>query len=123
MDVFRDIVTMHCQVFREVAWRQVYDTLHSVPRLFQSWACKQVTGVAGTNVNLNVIDEEHDSPCPSCGRALELETCDHVLHCKEAGRVDTLKRSIYWLEDWLRDSGTELNLRECMLEYAQQTSK
>ena len=59
MDVFRDIVTMHCQVFREVAWRQVYDTLHSVPRLFQLWACKQVTVVAGTNVNLNVIDEEY----------------------------------------------------------------
>ena len=115
-ETFCKLDLMYAQAFREVAWRQVYDTLHSVPRLFQLWACKQVTGVAGTNVNLNVIDEEHDPHCPSCGRAME--TCSHVLHCEEAGRVDALKRSIDWLEDWLREAGTEPNLRECLIEYA-----
>ena len=33
---------LSADAFQEVAWRQVYDTLHSVPRLFQLWACKQV---------------------------------------------------------------------------------
>ena len=37
--------------FQEVAWRQVYDTLHDVPRMFQIWACKQVTNIAGVNSN------------------------------------------------------------------------
>ena len=38
--------------------------------------------------------------------------------CEEAGRVDALKRSIDWLEDWLREAGTEPNLREYLIEYA-----
>ena len=33
--------------FQEVAWRQVYDALHDVPMMFQIWACKQVTNMAG----------------------------------------------------------------------------
>ena len=74
-------------------------------------------GVAGTNVNLVVIDEEQDPHCPSCGQALE--TCAHVLHCEEAGRVDALKRLIDWLDDWLRNAGTEPNLQECLIEYTQ----
>ena len=37
--------------FREVAWRQVYDALHDVPRMFQIWACKKVTNIAGVNSN------------------------------------------------------------------------
>ena len=37
--------------FQEVAWRQVYDALHEVTRMFQIWACKQVTNIAGVNSN------------------------------------------------------------------------
>ena len=37
-------------VFKEVSWRLVYDTLQEVPRLFQIWACKQVMNKAGTNL-------------------------------------------------------------------------
>ena len=37
--------------FDEVAWRQIYNTLFSVPRMFGIWACKQVMSITGTNVN------------------------------------------------------------------------
>lgn len=35
--------------FDEVWWQAVHKALNEVPRMFQIWACKQVTGVAGTN--------------------------------------------------------------------------
>ena len=50
-ETFFKLGLMSVSSFREVAWRQVNDTLHAVPWLFQLWACKQVTDVAGTNVN------------------------------------------------------------------------
>jgi hypothetical protein len=72
--------------------------------------------VAGTNANQAVYTEGHDPHCPSCSQAIE--TCSHVLHCKEAGRVDALKRSIGWLDDWLKKVGTEPSLRRALVRYA-----
>jgi hypothetical protein len=89
---FFRIGIMSAHSFQEVAWRQVHDALHSVPRLFQLWAAKQVMDVAGTNEMQSRYTEGHDPHCPSC--ASEIETCSHVLHCEEAGRVDALQRSI-----------------------------
>ena len=108
---------MSWRSFQEVAWQQVYDTLHKVPRLFHLWACKQVMDVAGTNVNQAMFTEGHDPHCPSCDN--KLETCAHILHCEEAGRVDALHHSIDWLDKWPKETGTEPSLRECLVEYAQ----
>jgi hypothetical protein len=37
------------QQFDAIAWEAVYAALHSMPQLFQLWACKQVWDIAGTN--------------------------------------------------------------------------
>ena len=63
-DTFFHLGIMSSDAFDEVAWRPVYDALHSVPRLFQLWACKQVMEVAGTNVNQAHYKEGHDPHCP-----------------------------------------------------------
>ena len=78
----------HADQFKEVAWRQVYDTLHLVPRMFGIWTCKQVMGIAGTNYN------------PSCDFCLE--TCGHVLFCEEEGRVNALHKTIRSLESLIQ---------------------
>ena len=41
-----------------------------------------------------------------------------MLHCEEAGRLDTLHRSIDWLDNWLKEAGTDPSLREGLVEYA-----
>ena len=87
---------LHADQFKEVAWRQVYDTLHSVPQMFGIWACKQVMGIAGTNYNQAQYKEEHNPNCPSCDSCLE--TCGHVLFCEEEGRADALHKTIRSLE-------------------------
>lgn len=58
---------MSSHSFQEVAWRQVYDALqlHTVPRLFQFWACKQAMEVAGTNLMQLAYKDAHDPHCPS----------------------------------------------------------
>lgn len=102
--------------FHEVAWEEVYATLHEVPRMFQLWAAKQVMGIAGTNSYQARYKEDHDPHCPSCDNAIE--TCAHVLHCCEAGRVEALHRSIGWLDDWMKEVGTEPSLRRWLVAYA-----
>ena len=83
--------------FQKVAWRHVYNTLHAVPRMFALWAAKQVTDIAGTNLNLNIRSRSKESPtgthdphCPSCGK--EIEDSGHVLSCQEAGRRENRLR-------------------------------
>jgi len=102
--------------FEEVEWPAVYHALTEVPRMFQIWACKQVTGVAGTNEMQSRYTPNHDKHCPSC--KVEIETCGHVLECEEAGRVDVLHQSVDLLDEWLRDKGTVGKLRRCLIEYA-----
>ena len=77
--------------FQEVAWMQVYDVLHDVPIMFQIWACKQVTNIAGVNSNHAVYKANHDPMCPSCNK--EEETCIHSLGFYEEGRLQN-KHSI-----------------------------
>jgi len=115
-DTFFQLGVMSAHSFDEVAWRHVYDTLHEVPRLFQLWACKQVMEVAGTNLQQSHYTEGHDPHCPSCAHALE--TCSHVLHCEEAGRVDALAAAISRLDTWLQQEHTDPILRSCLVDYA-----
>ena len=119
-EVFVNLKLLDGEAFEEVAWRQVHDTLHDLPRLFQIWACKQVTNIAATNKREHQIKKrkniEHDPRCPSCNTAIE--TCGHILHCQEAGRVDCLQNSIDLLEDWLAEAETERGLKECIIKFA-----
>ena len=48
-----------CQ-FDAIAWEAVHEGLHSVPPLFQLWACKQVWDIAGTNYLRSKWDESVD---------------------------------------------------------------
>ena len=102
--------------FRQVAWKIVYDVLHEVPRLFQIWAAKQVNDIAGTNFQQSQYLEHHSPICPSCN--VSVETCAHVLHCREAGRVTALMRSIDLLDGWLEKAGTDRTLRRCIVLFA-----
>ena len=86
--------------FQEVACRQVYEALHEVPMMFQNWACKQVTNIAGVNSNQAVYKANHDPMCPSFNE--EEETCRHVLGCDEEGRVKSLNCTIDLLDNWMR---------------------
>ena len=68
---FHSLKTLNPEEFKEVAWRQIYDTLHNVPRMFQLWTCKQIVDGAGTHYNLaKQNQEEHDPCCPSCGQEI-----------------------------------------------------
>jgi len=68
--------------FDAIDLRSVHNTLHSLPRLFQLWASKQVLKIAGTMKYLSHQDGQ--SPlCPSCLECTE--TCRHIARCQEVG--------------------------------------
>ena len=102
--------------FNEVYWPACYAALSDTKHLFQLFACKQMLGIAGCNQNQAYYTPGHDKKCPSCKR--ETETCAHVLACEESGRVEALHRSIDLLDEWLRENGTETNLRRFLIQYA-----
>ena len=95
--------------FQEVAWRQVHDALCEVPRIFQVFACKQVTNRAGVYVNQAKYMKDQDTRCPSYGK--KAETCQPVLCSEEEGRVKALNCTIDLLDSWLQKLGTNKTLR------------
>ena len=119
-EVFRDLGILGFQAFDQVAWRPVHNALLSVPRLFQLWAAKQVTGIAGTNLRLHICSRRKPNPhcklCPSCG--IKTEDCEHVLTCEESNRVDCLLKSIDMIDKWLEENGTEPRLRMALVRFA-----
>ena len=119
-EVFRDLGILEFQAFDQVAWRPIHDALLSVPRLFQLWAAKQVTGIAGTNLRLHICSRRKPNPhckwCPSCGD--KAEDCEHVLTCEETKRVDCLLKSIDRLDKWLEEQGTEPRLHMALVRFA-----
>ena len=102
--------------FQEVAWGQVYDALHDVPRMFQIWACKQVTNRVGVNSNQAVNKANHEPMFPSCNE--EEETCRHVLGCDEEVRVKALNCTIDLMDNWMMMVGTNGPLRNFLTAYA-----
>ena len=119
-EVFVELKLMDAHAFDEVAWREIFKAMHTLPRLFQIWACKQVTDIAGTNKREYTIKKRkkvfHDPRCPSCASATE--TCAHVLTCREAGRVEVLNKSVDLLEEWLTDAKTETSLKQAICRFA-----
>jgi hypothetical protein len=90
----------------------VCSQLHSVPRLFQLWACKQMMGIA----LIMEWDKTVVQKCPSCMQ--ERDTCAHVLHCCHAGRVEMLHHTIDITEAWLIEVDTDPDLVDCIAVYA-----
>ena len=106
---------LHGDTFDAIAWKYVQVALEEVPRCFQLWAYKQVFDIAGTNGLRSRWTDGLLKRCPSCRR--RTETAAHVLYCEEAGRVETLQRTIDLLEEWLIEVGTDADLRKCLVQY------
>lgn len=104
------------EAFEHVDWHNYWEVMHSVPRLFQLWVCKQTMSIAATNMARSKFTEGLSPLCPSC--STEEETCAHILKCTERGRVDALNNSIALLGDWLTTVHTEPQLRQVIVIYA-----
>jgi hypothetical protein len=101
--------------FDRIDWEMVHIALQRVPRMFQIWACKQVSDIAPANGNCP-WERSICLLCPSCAQVPE--TCAHILFCNHSGRVDTLMTSINLLASWLAAVDTDLDLRDCIVDYA-----
>jgi hypothetical protein len=114
---YHSLDILHSNQFDLVDWEMVHSLLCSVPKLFQLWACKQVTNFAVTNAKVYWWEKSVGMTlCPSCMQVPE--TCAHVLHCCHDGRVETLLHMIDIMDEWLRDAGTETALQGYLVEYA-----
>jgi hypothetical protein len=102
--------------FDLVDWEMVHALIRHVPKLFQLWACKQVTNIATTNANVYRWDKLVGTPlCPSCMQVPE--TYAHILYCCHDGRVQTLFHTINLMDKWLGDANTEPVLHDCLVKY------
>ncbi len=100
------------QQFDAIVWEAVYASLHSVPQMFQLWACKQVWDIASTNDLYSRWDKAVSKWCPSCHHAKE--TLEHVIGCSKVGQVKTLQAIIGFVEDWLVEAGMDSGVRRCV---------
>ena len=102
--------------FKKMDWEMVHTGLHGLPQIFQIWACKQVMGVARTNLYQSKYWPNHDPMCPSFTRSIE--SCAHVLECPEEGRVETLLVTIDFLDSWMKKRGIDKGLQNFLVRYA-----
>jgi hypothetical protein len=47
----------------------------------------------------------------------EQDTCEHVLFCCHADRVETLQQTVDLMENWLTEADTDPDLLDCIAEY------
>jgi hypothetical protein len=106
--VFHSQKILTAEAFEEVAWPDVFHTLHDVPKMFQIFACKQVFSVSATFHFMNKRDESISPMCPSC--SVCRETAGHILSCGEEGRVEALNKLSDRMTSWMIDSGVERDL-------------
>ncbi len=100
--------------FDAIDWSSVYNTLHSLPRLFQLWASTHVLKIAGTMKYLSHQDGR--SPlCPSCQECTE--TCKCIARCQEEGREVAFRESTNAVERWMETVDTNSNVKELLLAY------
>lgn len=87
--------------FDEIAWEDIHHTLHSLPKMFQLFAGKQVFGVSAVLGNLSKQKEFSSlgNKCPSCTTCKE--TTQHVLLCREIGRVKCVNLMINRISEWM----------------------
>ena len=100
-----------------VDWEAVHAALHSVPRMFQVFASKQVFDIGGTNRWLARFDQarQQSNKCPSCFEAVE--TAEHIVHCCHAGRVEALQLTIKLTDKWMKAVDTDPTIRDCIYFY------
>jgi hypothetical protein len=87
-----------------------------VPCLFQVWASKHVLGIAGT-MKFFAHQDGQESTCPSC--QLCEETCTHILHCPEVGRMEAFLQLVKELSRWMKENEMHPDLISVILKYAQ----
>ncbi len=115
---YHDMNILDAGQFDKVDWEMVHALLWRVPQMFQIWACKQVMNISPANANIPWVNSIN-SLCPSCAQVPE--TCLHILHCNNAGRVDALLKSIDLLDTWLEEVDTDCDLCDCIIEYTKGT--
>ena len=103
--------------FEEVAWKEVHSTLHTLPKMFQLFAGKQVFGVSAVLANLSKQKEyaHLGDKCPSC--SICKETTSHLLFCREIGRVRCLRKLIFQITDWMDKVGTTTALSDLITDF------
>ena len=99
----------------------VWGAPKDAPQMFQIWENKQAINIAGVNKNLAKYKPRQSKKCPSCGRAIE--TCAHVLTCREEERVKNLRSSLRLADAWLQEVGTHDSLMSCLMWYARERVK
>ncbi len=114
---FHETGRMSPDTLNKVDWPHVHRTLHEeVSRLFQVWACKQVTNIAAMNKNLSQRHRDGWSDkYPCC--TIHVETAEHILLCPEAGRVEAFQLCTTALERWLDKADTNPDLTDSIVEY------
>jgi hypothetical protein len=101
--------------FDKVGWPEVHATLHSVLRLFQVWASKQVLEIAG-RMNFLSHQEGRDTKCPSCLACNK--TCRHIAVCPEAGRSTVYQQSVASIISWMSANATHPDVKAVVATYA-----
>jgi hypothetical protein len=108
-------ILSHSQ-FKSINWVSIYQMLHDLPRLFQTWAAKHVLRIVGT-IKFLAHQDGRSPLCPSCQECSK--TCTHIACCPKIRRAAAFAQSTQGVEQWLEQQNTHSNLQSLILKYLQ----
>ncbi len=85
--------------FDLVDWENVDRTMQSLPKMYQVWITKHVSGFCGTNKLLSRILPNTSNRCQCCGTPDE--TPSHITRCSNPGRVQMFDATVTSLIHWM----------------------
>jgi hypothetical protein len=107
--------------FHLIHWDNLSKTMDSLPKMFQVWVTKHVSGFCGTHEHLARLYSSTDNCCQCCGSLNE--STRHITRCPNPGRVQMFDETVSDLIRWMKSRNGHPPLTHAIQEYLQTRGK
>ena len=107
--------------FHLIHWDNLSKTMDSLPRMFQVWITKHVSGFCGNNKHLVRLYPSITNQCHCCGAPNE--STNHITRCPNPGRVKMFDETVFDLIQWMKSRDGHPTLIQAIQTYLQHRGK
>lgn len=107
--------------FHLIHWDNLHKTMDSLPKMFQVWITKHVSGFCGNNRHLARLYSKIENRCHCCGAMNE--SINHITRCPNPGRVKMFDETVSDLIQWMKSRQGHPTLTQAIQVYLKNRGK